>query len=82
MIPPTGGYLLYLRQGTNNAVIGWRELNADDRNVWVRSAATTIALIGGTRFRGANLTETNLTQAQIEQIALTGAILTETHKDG
>ena len=62
--------------------IGWRELHGDDRNVWVRSAATTFALIGGTRFRGANLTDANLTQAQIDQTDLTGAVVIETDMEG
>ena len=61
--------------------IGWRELNGNDRNVWVRSVATTFTPIGVTSFRGAILTDATLTQVQIDQIDLTEAVLTGTHRE-
>ena len=56
--------------------IGGRALKGDERDVWVRSFAIAFAATGGTRFRGADLTEANFTGARLKSTDLRKAILT------
>ena len=56
--------------------IGWRTLKGEERERWMRSGAIALAGIGGTSFRGAELTEANFTGAQLQSTDLRKAILT------
>ncbi|MEM9215266.1 MAG: pentapeptide repeat-containing protein [Cyanobacteria bacterium P01_F01_bin.150] len=61
-----------------NTYIGWRALRGDERNAWVRSVAVAFAAMGGTSFRGADLTDANFTQAQLKGTDLRRAFLRRT----
>ena len=46
-----------------SAYIGWRALKGDQRDAWIRSVAIAFAVLGGTSFRGATLTDADFSQA-------------------
>ena len=56
--------------------IAWRVMNGDKRDVWMRSFTIAFATIGGTSFRGADLTDTNFTGAKLKSTDLRKATLT------
>ena len=56
--------------------VGWRSVKSDERDGWLRSLAIATAAIGGTSFRGADLTEANFTRARLKSTDLRKAILT------
>ena len=58
------------------ACLGWRALRGDERDAWLRSFAIAFAAIGGTSFRGADLTEANFTGAKLKSTDLREADLT------
>ena len=62
-----------------SAYIGWRALAGDERDAWVRSMAVAVAAIGGTDFRGADLTDANFAQATLKNIDLREAVLLQTN---
>ncbi|MEM8809927.1 MAG: pentapeptide repeat-containing protein, partial [Cyanobacteria bacterium P01_G01_bin.38] len=45
--------------------IGWRVFRRDKRNFWIWPTAVAFAAIGGTSFRGADLTDANFSQARL-----------------
>lgn len=49
-----------------SACIGYCVLKGSSRDAWIRSAAIAFATIGGTSFRGANLTDVDFTKAQLK----------------
>ncbi|MFM6527211.1 MAG: pentapeptide repeat-containing protein, partial [Dolichospermum sp.] len=49
-----------------SAYIGWRSLNADYRDTWLRSYAIVFAATGGTSFHGADLTDADFTGATLK----------------
>ncbi len=60
------------------AYIGWRAIKGDERDAWIRSFAIIFAAIGGTSFRGADLTDANFTGAKLKSTDLRKAILIRT----
>lgn len=58
------------------AYIGWRAMRGDDRDAWIRSFAIAFAAIGGTSFRGADLTNANFSAAKLKSTDMRGATLT------
>ena len=58
--------------------IGWRIWKGDHRDAWVRSIAIAWAAVGGTCFRGANLTDANFTDANLKGGDFRNANLTRT----
>ncbi|HEY9614651.1 pentapeptide repeat-containing protein [Allocoleopsis sp.] len=58
--------------------MGWCSLNGDERYRLIRELAISITTLGGTSFRGANLTDANFTGAVLENTDFRGAILTRT----
>ncbi|MEM9273152.1 MAG: pentapeptide repeat-containing protein [Cyanobacteria bacterium P01_F01_bin.143] len=58
-----------------SAYVSWRALKGDERDAWIRSFAIAFAAIGGTSFRGADLTDTNFTGAKLKSTDLRDAIL-------
>jgi len=62
-----------------SAYIGWRALKGDARDDWVQSVAVAFAAVGGTSFRGADLTDANFTQAQLKSTDLRRATLMRTN---
>ncbi|NJM20586.1 MAG: pentapeptide repeat-containing protein [Richelia sp. SM1_7_0] len=49
-----------------SAYIAWRSLKGDEKYVLVRNAAVAFAAIGGTSFRGADLTDADFTKARLK----------------
>ncbi|MBD2438768.1 pentapeptide repeat-containing protein [Nostoc sp. FACHB-110] len=58
--------------------IGWRAIAGDKKYAIIRSIAITICSLGGTSFRGANLSDADFTSATLKHTDLRGAILTRT----
>ncbi|MDB9521832.1 pentapeptide repeat-containing protein [Dolichospermum circinale CS-1225] len=61
-----------------SAYIGWRSLNGDKRDTWLRSYAIVFAATGGTSFHGANLTDADFTGATLKNTDFRAANLTRT----
>lgn len=59
--------------------VGWRAFEGDSRNSWIQSMAIVFAALGGTSFRGANLTNTNFTKACLKSIDFRRAVLIRTN---
>lgn len=59
-----------------SAYIGWRGWAGDEKYASIRSLAIAFAAIGGTSFRGANLTDANFTQARLKSTDMRKATLT------
>jgi len=51
--------------------IAWRSLKGDEKFALVRSAGIALAAVGGTTFRGADLTNANFTQATLKSTNFT-----------
>ena len=49
-----------------SAYLSWRALKDDPRDAWIRSITIAFAAIGGTSFRGANLTDADFTRATLK----------------
>lgn len=62
--------------------IGWRSLTGEERERWMCSLAIALAGIGGTSFRGAELTEANFTGAKLTSTDLRKATLTRVRWHG
>ncbi|BCL35769.1 pentapeptide repeat-containing protein [Nostoc sp. MS1] len=60
------------------AYIGWRSLEGDEKDAWIRSFAITFAATGGTSFFGADLTDADLTGATLKNTDFRIANLTRT----
>lgn len=58
--------------------IGWRVVTGDRHYFVIPLIATTLASLGGTRFRGANLTDADFTEADLKSVDFRGAILKRT----
>ncbi|MCX5963724.1 MAG: pentapeptide repeat-containing protein [Cyanobacteria bacterium] len=58
--------------------ISWRVVAGDTRFVLIPTLVATLSSLGGTRFRGANLTDANFTQARLKSVDLRTATLTRT----
>lgn len=56
----------------------WRALKGDEKFALVRTIGVVVGAIGGTSFRGANLTEVNFTQATLKNSSFLNATLTRT----
>ncbi|NJO29656.1 MAG: pentapeptide repeat-containing protein [Richelia sp. SL_2_1] len=52
--------------GAVSAYIAWRAMKGDEKYALVRNAAVAFAAIGGTSFRGADLTDANFTAAKLK----------------
>ncbi|MFM5925718.1 MAG: pentapeptide repeat-containing protein [Dolichospermum sp.] len=61
-----------------SAYIGWRSLNGDKRDTWLRSYAIVFAATGGTSFHGADLTDADFTGATLKNTDFRKANLTRT----
>jgi len=61
-----------------SAYIGWRSLNGDERDSWIRSYAIAFATTGGTSFYGADLTDADFTGAMLKNTDFRTANLTRT----
>ena len=61
-----------------SAYIGWRSLNGDERDSWIRFYAIAFAATGGTSFHGADLTDADFTGATLKNTDFRGANLTRT----
>ncbi|MFM6819210.1 MAG: pentapeptide repeat-containing protein, partial [Dolichospermum sp.] len=59
-----------------SAYIGWRSLNGDKRDTWLRSYAIVFAATGGTSFHGADLTDADFTGATLKNTDFRKANLT------
>ncbi|MBP5977019.1 pentapeptide repeat-containing protein [Brasilonema sp. CT11] len=61
-----------------SAYIAWRALAGDDKYALVRKITIAIVAIGGTNFRGADLTDANFTEANLKSTDFRNAKLTRT----
>ena len=61
-----------------SAYVAWRSLKGDEKYALVRSTAVAFAAIGGTSFRGADLTDANFTAARLKSTDLRDAKLIRT----
>ncbi len=61
-----------------SAYVAWRSLKGDEKYALVRSTAVAFAAIGGTSFRGADLTDANFTDARLKSTDLRNAKLIRT----
>lgn len=61
-----------------SAYIGWRSLNGDERDPWIRFYAIAFAATGGTSFHGADLTDADFTGATLKNTDFRTANLTRT----
>ena len=61
-----------------SAYIAWRAMKGDEKYALARNAAVAFAAIGGTSFRGADLTDANFTQARLKSTDLRDARLIRT----
>lgn len=59
--------------------IGWRALAGEEKYTVVRRILFAFDVIGGTSFRGADLTDADFTQAVLNSVDFKGAILTDTN---
>lgn len=58
--------------------IAWQALEENEKFTWIRNLAITIAITGGTSFRGADLTDANFMQARLKNTDFREANLTRT----
>ncbi|MGF1536208.1 MAG: pentapeptide repeat-containing protein [Elainellaceae cyanobacterium] len=58
-----------------SAYIGWRAVRNSRRKDWIRSAAIAIAAVGGTSFRGADLTGADFTATRLKAADFRRAML-------
>jgi len=58
--------------------LGWRALFGDERDAWIRAAVIAFAAMGGTSFRGADLTDADFTAARLKSTDFRSAILIRT----
>jgi uncharacterized protein YjbI with pentapeptide repeats len=58
--------------------VGWRALAGNEKDAWVRSIAIAIAAMGGTSFRGADLSDADFTKATLKSTDFRNANLTRT----
>ncbi|AFZ60585.1 pentapeptide repeat-containing protein [Anabaena cylindrica FACHB-243] len=61
-----------------SAYIGWRSFVGDGKDTWIRSFAIAFAATNGTSFRGADLTDADLTGATLKNTDFRTANLTRT----
>ncbi|WP_293092933.1 pentapeptide repeat-containing protein [Moorena sp. SIOASIH] len=61
-----------------NIYLGWRALQADPRDAWIRSIAIAFAATGGTSFYKADLTDADFTGATLKSTDLRKATITHT----
>ncbi|MBC6480520.1 MAG: pentapeptide repeat-containing protein [Hormoscilla sp. GM7CHS1pb] len=61
-----------------SAYIGWRSVKNHRKDVWVRRLGLAFAAIGGTSFRGADLTDANFAEATLKSTDFRKAIITRT----
>jgi hypothetical protein len=59
-----------------SAYVSWRFLAGDEKHSFVWRVAIALAAIGGTKFRGADLTDADFTEATLENTDFRGATLT------
>ncbi|NES18316.1 MAG: hypothetical protein F6K41_05145 [Symploca sp. SIO3E6] len=58
--------------------ISWRTLSGDERDTWICAVAIAFATMGGTTFRGADLTDADFTGARLKSTDFRKANLTRT----
>jgi len=56
--------------------IGWRAMKGNPRDAWIHDFAVAFATLGGTSFRGADLTEANFSAAKLKSTDMREANLT------
>ncbi len=61
-----------------SAYVAWRAMKGDEKYALVRNIAVAFAAIGGTSFRGADLTDVNFTEARLKSTDLRNAKLIRT----
>ncbi|MGF1676415.1 MAG: pentapeptide repeat-containing protein, partial [Rivularia sp. (in: cyanobacteria)] len=61
-----------------SAYVAWRAMKGDEKYALVRNTAVAFAAIGGTSFRGADLTDANFTDARLKSTDLRDAKLIRT----
>ncbi|MEH2032195.1 MAG: pentapeptide repeat-containing protein [Nostoc sp.] len=61
-----------------SAYTGWRAVAGDEKNTWIREISIAFAAIGGTSFRGCDLTNSIFTQSTLRNTDFRKAILTRT----
>ena len=61
-----------------SAYVTWRAMKGDEKYALVRNVAVAFAAMGGTSFRGADLTDTNFTEARLKSTDLRDAKLIRT----
>ncbi|MEO1765296.1 MAG: pentapeptide repeat-containing protein, partial [Cyanobacteria bacterium J06629_18] len=61
-----------------SAYIAWRAIKGDEKYALVRNIAVAFAAMGGTSFRGADLTDANFTESQLKSTDLRNAKLIRT----
>ncbi|MDJ0701863.1 MAG: pentapeptide repeat-containing protein [Leptolyngbyaceae cyanobacterium MO_188.B28] len=62
-----------------SAYISWRALQGNIKDAWIRTSAIFFACIGGTSFQGADLTDSDFTQATLKSTDLRNAVTTRTN---
>lgn len=70
--------IVILTEASLSAYIGWRALEGDEKNAWIRSLAIAFAAFKGTSFRRADLTDANFTKAILKSTDFRKANLTRT----
>ncbi|MGD1701806.1 pentapeptide repeat-containing protein [Dapis sp. BLCC M229] len=60
------------------AYLAWRALAKEPKFAWIRKIAITFAAMGGTNFRGADLTDADFSHSTLPSTNLRGATLTRT----
>ncbi len=73
-----GDFLFSVAINLSSGYIAWRALAGDKNSASIRKPAVAFAAIGGTSFRGANLTNANFTQARLKSTDLRRATTTQT----
>jgi len=56
--------------------VSWRAMRGDPRDAWIRSFAIAFAALGGTSFRGADLTDANFSSVKLKSTDMRKATLT------
>ncbi|MEO1299887.1 MAG: pentapeptide repeat-containing protein [Cyanobacteria bacterium J06636_16] len=72
------GYAIAAKIMLVSAHIGWRAMEGDEREGWIRSIAVACAAMGSTSFRGADLTHADFSQAQLKGTDFRSALLVHT----
>jgi len=74
-----GAFIVAIAGVLLSAYIGWRALQEDPREAWIRSITIAFATIGGTSFRDADLTQANFFRCTLNSTDLRRARLMQTN---